>query len=85
MCGLMPEEAGLQFLLIIRLKAISAEYIKAIFTDRLAEAVSKELKGTSFENNPLIGIFSQIRGLFSDEKESHGQIMSLYGYHNQHS
>ena len=39
--------------------------IKVIFADKFAEATTKKLKGTAFENVPLIGTLSQIGGISS--------------------
>lgn len=45
--------------------------IKVIFADKFAEATMLQLKGTAFENLPLIGTLSQIGGVASivDEKK----------------
>lgn len=54
--------------------------IKVIFADKFAEITAKELKGTAFENVPLIGAFSQIGGVSSivDETKYYKQIVELY-------
>ncbi len=54
--------------------------IKVIFADKFAEATVQQLKGTAFENTPLIGTLSQIGGVSSivDEKKYVRQITGLY-------
>lgn len=54
--------------------------IKVIFADKFAEATVQQLKGTAFENTPLIGTLSQIGGVSSmvDEKKYVSQITGLY-------
>lgn len=55
--------------------------IKVIFADKFVDATVEKLKGTAFENIPLIGTMSQFGGLsdFSDEKQYYNQIKKLYG------
>ena len=54
--------------------------IKVIFADKFAEATMQQLKGTAFENVPLIGTLSQIGGVSSivDENKYFKQIKGLY-------
>lgn len=54
--------------------------IKVIFADKLADATVEKLKGTVFENIPLIGTMSQFGGLsnFADEKVYYKQIKGIY-------
>ncbi len=54
--------------------------IKVIFAEKFSEAAAKKLKGTEFENMPLIGTLSQIGGISSiaDEKKFYKQIIGLY-------
>ncbi len=54
--------------------------IKVIFADKFAEAVLENLKGTIFEDIPLIGTLSQVGGLSSiaDDFKYYKQIKSLY-------
>ncbi len=54
--------------------------IKVIFADKFVDATMQQLKGTAFENVPLIGTLSQIGGVSSivDEKERFKQITGLY-------
>ena len=55
--------------------------IKVIFADKFVDATIEELKGSIFENIPLIGTMSQFGGLssFADEKQYYKQIKMLYG------
>lgn len=55
--------------------------IKVIFADKFVDATVEKLKGTAFENIPLIGTMSQFSGLsdFADEKQYYNQIKKLYG------
>ena len=55
--------------------------IKIIFTDKFVDAAVERLKGTIFENIPLIGTMSQFGGLsdFADEKAYYEQIKRVYG------
>ena len=55
--------------------------IKVIFADKFVDATVTKLKGTIFENIPLIGTMSQFGGLssFADEKQYYKQIKKLYG------
>lgn len=55
--------------------------IKVIFADKLTDAAIEKLKGTVFENIPLIGTMSQFGGLsdFADEKVYYEQIKRIYG------
>ena len=50
--------------------------IKAIFADKFVDATVEKLKGTVFENVPLIGTMSQFGGLsdFTDEQIYYEQI-----------
>ena len=54
--------------------------IKVIFADKFVDATIEKLKGTVFENIPLIGTMSQFGGLssFADEKQFYNQIKKLY-------
>lgn len=54
--------------------------IKVIFADKLAQAMSEKLKGTVFENLPLIGSLSQVGGLsdISDDCHYRERILRLY-------
>lgn len=54
--------------------------IKVIFAEKFAEKVANQMKGTAFENVPLIGSFSQMGGLssFSDEKENYKKIAEFF-------
>lgn len=54
--------------------------IKVIFADKFADATAEKLKGTVFENIPLIGAMSQFGGLsnFADEKVYYKQIKGIY-------
>lgn len=54
--------------------------IKVIFADKLVDAIVEKLKGTAFENIPLIGTMSQFGGLsdFADEKVYYEQIKKIY-------
>lgn len=54
--------------------------IKVIFADKFARAMSEKLKGTAFENVPLIGSLSQIGGLcdISDDCSFQERIRRLY-------
>ena len=55
--------------------------IKVIFADKFVDATVEKLKGTVFENIPLIGTMSQFGGLsdFADEKVYYEQIKKIYG------
>lgn len=55
--------------------------IKVIFADKFVDATVEILKGTAFENIPLIGTMSQFGGLsdFADEKVYYEQIKKIYG------
>ena len=55
--------------------------IRVIFADRFVDATIEKLKGTGFENIPLIGTMSQFGGLsdFADEKVYYEQIKRIYG------
>lgn len=55
--------------------------IKVIFADKFVDAAVERLKGTAFENIPLIGTMSQFDGLsdFADEKAYYEQIKRVYG------
>ena len=55
--------------------------IKVIFADKFVDATVEKLKGTVFENIPLIGTMSQFGGLssFADEKVYYEQIKRIYG------
>ena len=55
--------------------------IKVIFADKFVDVAVEKLKGTIFENIPLIGTMSQFGGLssFADEKQYYNQIKKLYG------
>ncbi len=55
--------------------------IKVIFADKFVDAAIEKLKGTGFENIPLIGTMSQFGGLsdFADEKVYYEQIKRIYG------
>ena len=52
-----------------------------LIADKLADATVEKLKGTVFENIPLIGTMSQFGGLsnFADEKVYYKQIKKIYG------
>lgn len=52
-----------------------------IFADKFVDATVEKLKGTVFENIPLIGTMSQFSGLsnFADEKVYYEQIKRIYG------
>lgn len=54
--------------------------IKVIFADKFVNATVEKLKGTAFENIPLIGTMSQFGGLsdFADEKAYYEQIKKIY-------
>ncbi|MBD5483284.1 MAG: DUF4037 domain-containing protein [Lachnospiraceae bacterium] len=77
----MHNASGLTDLVAYQVESYFGRDIKVIFADKFVEAAVKELKGTAFENMPLIGTFSQIGGLsgFADEKECYGRIVGLYG------
>ena len=55
--------------------------IKVIFADKFVDATVEKLKGTVFENIPLIGTMSQFDGLsdFADEQGYYEQIKRIYG------
>ena len=55
--------------------------IKVIFADKFVDATVEKLKGTVFENIPLIGTMSQFGGSssFADEKAYYKQIKMIYG------
>lgn len=55
--------------------------IKVIFADKFVDVTVDKLKGTVFENIPLIGTMSQFGGLsnFADEKVYYEQIKRIYG------
>ncbi len=55
--------------------------IKVIFADKFVDAIVEKLKGTVFENIPLIGTMSQFGGLsdFADEQVYYEQIKRIYG------
>lgn len=55
--------------------------IKVIFADKFVDATIEKLKGTVFENMPLIGTMSQFGGLssFADEQIYYEQIKKIYG------
>lgn len=55
--------------------------IKVIFADKFVDATVEKLKGTVFENIPLIGTMSQFGGLsdFADEQCYYEQIKRIYG------
>lgn len=55
--------------------------IKVIFADKFVDATVEKLKGTVFENIPLIGTMSQFGGLsdFADEQSYYEQIKRIYG------
>ena len=54
--------------------------IKVIFADKFVDATVEKLKGTVFEDIPLIGTMSQFGGLsdFADEKVYYEQIKKIY-------
>lgn len=54
--------------------------IKVIFADKFVDATVEKLKGTVFENMPLIGTMSQFCGLsdFADEKKHYSNIIRFY-------
>lgn len=76
----MHNASGLTDFVAYQIESYFGRNIKVIFADKFVEATIKELKGTVFENMPLIGTFSQIGGLsgFADEKESYGRMARLY-------
>lgn len=55
--------------------------IKVIFADKFSDAARDELKGSAFENVPLMGSLSQIGGLecIADDKAYRERVMGLYG------
>lgn len=55
--------------------------IKVIFADKFVDATVEKLKGTVFENIPLIGTMGQFGGLsdFADEQGYYEQIKRIYG------
>lgn len=55
--------------------------IKVIFADKFVDVTIEKLKGTAFENIPLIGTMIQFGGLsdFADEKVYYEQIKRVYG------
>lgn len=59
--------------------------IKVIFADKFVDATVEKLKGTVFENTPLIGTMSQFGGLsdFADEKVYYEQIKKIYGVQSE--
>lgn len=76
----MHNASGLTDLVAYKVESYFGRDIKVIFADKFVEATVKELKGTAFENMPLIGTFSQIGGLsgFADDKECYGRIVRFY-------
>lgn len=54
--------------------------IKVIYTDRIADAVSRKLVGTFFERLPLVGSMSQIGNFpaLSDNPNQKKRVLSLY-------
>lgn len=65
----------------IKIESYFGRDIKVIFADKFVDATVEKLKGTAFENIPLIGTMSQFGGLsdFADEKVYYEQIKKLYG------
>ncbi len=53
--------------------------IKVIYADKFVNALIEKLKGTAFEQVPLVGTLSQIGGLvFSDDHRNYERIKGLY-------
>lgn len=64
-----------------RIESYFGRDIKVIFADKFAEAVAEKLRGTIFEEMPLIGTLSQVGGFcaVADDHRYCEQIKSLYG------
>ncbi|MCH5194916.1 MAG: DUF4037 domain-containing protein [Oscillospiraceae bacterium] len=76
----MHNESGLTDHVDCRIESYLGRDIKVIFADKLSGAAVRKLKGTAFENVPLIGSMSQIGGLseFSDNADYYKKISELY-------
>ena len=77
----LHNESGLTYKVDYDIESYFGRDIKVIFADKFVDASVKKLKGTIFENIPLIGTMSQFGGLsnFADEKIYYECIKKIYG------
>ena len=77
----LHNESGITAPVSYQIESYYGRDIQVIFADKFSEAVSDTLKGTVFEEVPLIGSFSQMGGLseFSDEKRYYTRMKNVYG------
>ncbi len=80
MAAAMHNASGLTDYVDYEIESYFGRNIKVIFADKFAQAMSEKLKGTAFENIPLIGSLSQVGGLsdFSDDCRFQEKIRRLY-------
>lgn len=76
----LHNESGITEPVEYRIETYFSRNIKVIYADKFSEAVGETLKGTVFEDMPLIGSFSSMGNLseFSDNKEYFGIIKGIY-------
>jgi len=76
----LHNESGITSPIDYRIESYYGRDIKVIFADKFAEATAKTLKGTAFENIPLIGTFSQMGGLscISDDRTYYDKLKRIY-------
>lgn len=77
----LHNKSGLTYQVDYDIESYFGRDIKVIFADKFVDASVEKLKGTIFENIPLIGTMSQFGGLsnFADEKVYYEQIKKVYG------
>ncbi|MCI8975598.1 MAG: DUF4037 domain-containing protein [Lachnospiraceae bacterium] len=80
MAAAMHNASGLTDYVDYEIESYFGRNIKVIFADKFAQAMSEKLKGTAFENIPLIGSLSQVGGLsdISDDCRFQEKIRRLY-------